>query len=60
MGRADGARRPSSAAGTRRRPAEHRVTHEDGTCRLFRTGDAVAQRNVHAVLLDARRLCGSP
>lgn len=38
---------------------QHRVTHEDGTCRLFRTGDAVAHRNVHAALLDARRPCGS-
>ncbi|MGW3462121.1 hypothetical protein ACWDE9_22085, partial [Streptomyces olivaceoviridis] len=38
---------------------QDRVTHEGGTYQLFRIGDAVAHRNVHAALLDARRLCGS-
>jgi hypothetical protein len=30
--------------------------HEDGFS-LFRVGDAVASRNIHAAILDARRLC---
>jgi len=30
--------------------------HEDGFS-LFRIGDAVASRNIHAAILDARRLC---
>jgi hypothetical protein len=29
----------------------------DGDYQLFRIGDAVAHRNVHAAILDARRLC---
>ncbi|MET8805771.1 FAD-dependent oxidoreductase [Streptomyces sp. NPDC004546] len=33
------------------------VTNQDGTYQLFRIGDAVAHRNVHAAILDARRLC---
>ena len=40
------ARRPQTAV---RNPA--------GTYRLFRIGDAVASRNVHAAMLDAARLC---
>ncbi|WP_246235077.1 FAD-dependent oxidoreductase [Streptomyces boluensis] len=32
-------------------------TDEKGTYALFRIGDAVAHRNVHAAILDARRLC---
>ncbi len=33
------------------------VVRGDGRYRLFRIGDAVASRNVHAAMLDARRLC---
>ncbi|MEU1662363.1 NADH:flavin oxidoreductase [Streptomyces sparsogenes] len=33
------------------------VTHADGDYQLFRIGDAVAHRNIHAAILDARRLC---
>ncbi|GGN51559.1 N-methylproline demethylase [Streptomyces albiflavescens] len=33
------------------------VRNEDGTFQLFRIGDAVASRNVHAAMLDAARLC---
>ncbi|MBD0844639.1 FAD-dependent oxidoreductase [Streptomyces sp. TRM68416] len=33
------------------------VRNEDGSFRLFRIGDAVASRNVHAAMLDAARLC---
>ncbi|MFG2000335.1 FAD-dependent oxidoreductase [Spirillospora sp. NPDC048911] len=33
------------------------VTNKDGAYHLFRIGDAVAHRNVHAAILDARRLC---
>ncbi|MFE7275501.1 FAD-dependent oxidoreductase [Streptomyces sp. NPDC057623] len=39
-----------------RRPQS--VTHdENGSFQLFRIGDAVASRNVHAAMLDAARLC---
>jgi N-methyl-L-proline demethylase len=31
--------------------------NESGTFRLFRIGDAVTGRNVHAAILDALRLC---
>ena len=31
--------------------------NEDGKYRLFRIGDAVASRNVHAAMFEARRLC---
>lgn len=33
------------------------VRNPDGAYRLFRIGDAVASRNIHAALLDALRLC---
>jgi pyruvate/2-oxoglutarate dehydrogenase complex dihydrolipoamide dehydrogenase (E3) component len=33
------------------------TVNPDGGFRLFRIGDAVASRNVHAAMLDARRLC---
>ncbi|WP_309474703.1 FAD-dependent oxidoreductase [Streptomyces ipomoeae] len=33
------------------------VRNEDGSFQLFRIGDAVASRNVHAAMLDAARLC---
>ena len=33
------------------------VTNPDGEFRLFRIGDAVASRNIHAAIYDARRLC---
>ncbi|MBA4866949.1 hypothetical protein H1V43_37780 [Streptomyces sp. PSKA54] len=33
------------------------VRNEDGSFRLFRIGDAVTSRNVHAAMLDAARLC---
>jgi hypothetical protein len=32
------------------------VRNPDGRFRLFRIGDAVAHRNVHAAVLDARRV----
>jgi 2,4-dienoyl-CoA reductase-like NADH-dependent reductase (Old Yellow Enzyme family)/thioredoxin reductase len=37
--------------------AQNKVTNENGGYQLFRIGDAVAHRNVHAAILDARRLC---
>lgn len=33
------------------------VRNEAGTFQLFRIGDAVASRNVHAAMLDAARIC---
>lgn len=33
------------------------VRNPDGAFQLFRVGDAVASRNVHAAMLDAARLC---
>jgi N-methyl-L-proline demethylase len=33
------------------------VTNPKGTYQLFRIGDAVAGRNIHAAIYDARRLC---
>lgn len=33
------------------------VHNDDGTFQLFRVGDAVASRNIHAAILDANRLC---
>jgi N-methyl-L-proline demethylase len=38
---------------------QDRVTNQAGTYQLFRIGDAVTHRNVHAALLDAWRLCGA-
>jgi hypothetical protein len=32
------------------------VVNPDGTYQLFRIGDAVASRNIHAAIYDARRL----
>ena len=31
----------------------------DGRFRLYRIGDAVASRNIHAAILDAARLCNA-
>ncbi|MFC5218191.1 hypothetical protein [Streptomyces coerulescens] len=33
------------------------VRNPEGAFRLFRIGDAVTSRNVHAAMLDAARLC---
>ncbi len=33
------------------------VSHPDGEFQLFRIGDAVASRNIHAAIYDALRLC---
>ena len=33
------------------------VRHPEGRFQLFRIGDAVASRNVHAAIYDALRLC---
>jgi hypothetical protein len=33
------------------------VRNPEGAYRLFRIGDAVAGRNVHAAIYDALRLC---
>ncbi|MBP2328923.1 hypothetical protein JOF56_009308 [Kibdelosporangium banguiense] len=33
------------------------VRNEAGSFRLYRVGDAVSSRNVHAAILDAARLC---
>jgi 2,4-dienoyl-CoA reductase-like NADH-dependent reductase (Old Yellow Enzyme family) len=33
------------------------VNNPDGSYRLFRVGDAVASRNIHAAILDSLRLC---
>jgi hypothetical protein len=33
------------------------VRNPDGGFRLFRIGDAVASRNIHAAIYDALRLC---
>ncbi len=38
------------------RPQEIR-TNEQGKYRLFRIGDAIASRNIHAAIYEARRLC---
>ena len=32
-------------------------TNRDGRYRLFRIGDALTHRNIHAAIYDARRLC---
>ena len=32
-------------------------SNPDGTYQLFRIGDALMCRNIHAAILDARRLC---
>ncbi|MGC1206555.1 MAG: hypothetical protein WA880_01225, partial [Ornithinimicrobium sp.] len=32
-------------------------THPEGTYQLFRVGDAVSSRNIHAAIYDALRLC---
>ena len=36
---------------------QERVTNPDGTFQLFRVGDAVASRNIHAAIYDSLRLC---
>jgi hypothetical protein len=33
------------------------VNNRDGTFQLFRVGDAVASRNIHAAIYDSLRLC---
>nr|PZM95765.1 MAG: hypothetical protein DIU77_11880 [Thermocrispum agreste] len=33
------------------------VRNESGSFQLFRIGDAVTSRNIHAAILDAYRLC---
>ncbi|MGW4339321.1 N-methylproline demethylase, partial [Rhodococcus koreensis] len=33
------------------------VANEDSTFQLFRVGDAVTSRNIHAAILDSNRLC---
>ena len=38
------------------RPQET-ATNEDGEFMLFRVGDAVASRNIHAAIYDSLRLC---
>ncbi len=35
------------------------VRHPEGSFRLFRIGDAVSSRNIHAAMLDAARICRS-
>jgi hypothetical protein len=40
------------------RPQEKRA-NPDGGFQLFRIGDAVASRNIHAAIYDALRLCSS-
>ena len=42
----------------RRRPQSARP-NPDGRFELYRVGDAVASRNVHAAILDALRLCSA-
>jgi 2,4-dienoyl-CoA reductase-like NADH-dependent reductase (Old Yellow Enzyme family) len=37
--------------------AQEVVRNEDGAFQLFRIGDAVSSRNIHAAILDAYRLC---
>ena len=36
---------------------QNQVNNPDGSYRLFRVGDAVASRNIHAAILDSLRLC---
>jgi N-methyl-L-proline demethylase len=36
---------------------QNKVNHPDGTYQLFRVGDAVASRNIHAAIYDSLRLC---
>ena len=36
---------------------QNSVVNPDGTYELFRVGDAVASRNIHAALYDSLRLC---
>jgi hypothetical protein len=35
------------------------VHNEDGEFRLYRVGDAVSSRNIHAAVLDSFRLCSA-
>ena len=39
-------------------PAEL-TTNPDGTYLLYRVGDAVSSRNIHAAIYDSLRLCKS-
>ena len=43
-------------SGPRTSVEQNIVRNPDGRFRLFRIGDAVAHRNVHAAVLDARRV----
>ena len=43
-------------AGDEGRPQEV-ATNPEGTYQLFRIGDAVSSRNIHAAIYDALRLC---
>ena len=36
---------------------QNQVNNPDGSYRLFRVGDVVASRNIHAAILDSLRLC---
>ena len=36
---------------------QKQITNPEGTYQLFRVGDAVASRNIHAAIYDALRLC---
>ena len=36
---------------------QDRVNNRDGSYQLFRVGDAVASRNIHAAIYDSLRLC---
>jgi hypothetical protein len=42
--------------GERDRP-QSKVSNPDGSFQLFRVGDAVASRNIHAAIYDSLRLC---
>ena len=37
--------------------AQEVATHPEGAYQLFRIGDAVASRSIHAAIYDALRLC---
>jgi len=36
---------------------QNKVSNPDGRYELFRVGDAVASRNIHAAIYDSLRLC---
>ncbi|WP_460960142.1 hypothetical protein [Parasphingorhabdus pacifica] len=41
------------------RSPQDRLRNEDGRFQLFRVGDAVSSRSVHAAVLDSFRLCSA-